>query len=185
MICFLFGISQNKKMTLQKEEEVLARIGNPKYFRGSRKDAYDDYLFIRDRPHLQEWFMMVMKKRFHDLTHGFERDGKPVNAVAIMSVQNRNADESISFVLLVWCTKIVPFAQETTYHLTYREILLDCNAEWLFLERLHCNGPEVFVLGIHVRAGAQSSIRRATLSDLYERQVLGIIFKFTATPIIF
>jgi hypothetical protein len=152
------------------------RYSDLSYFRGTVSERFRDFEQMKDRPDVITRFVQVICRRFFALTHGFEKDGKPITWVTV------TVDQVAQAVGYEYYISLCSAPHGIVHRFSFSDVLLNCRDEWHFLEGLHTNGPNVFTLGTHARVGAQSSVRRATQHDLFERQLFGIVFQFARAP---
>ena len=139
-----------------------------------KNERPDQLILLLTHPEHVNTFMERICDRFQRLTRGFRKWGQRIIGVTLYSVRifHQPGDHNS-------CLKVLH--ESGGYELDVNSVLLRCNEEWTFLEKLHHHDcKKTFVLGTHSRMGAQSSVRRATQHDLYERQVLGLVFQFYA-----
>ena len=153
-------------------------FGGSPYFLDSRGTQSDFYRLTANDivP-----FMKIMLVRFQKLRDGFTKDGYPVVSVDLTIEHLLTGEPQPRFV--VTCGPNLKTHAMRTYQKDYQDILLGRGCEMEFLEKMYRRSPLEFAIGTHARVGRGSSIRRATLHVLFERQVFRLIFQFVAVRV--
>ena len=162
-----------------RAQQIPKTYADPAYF-GYARSNHDphgrqaDFVLLTRHPENIHEFMRVIFNRFQKLTEGYTIHGRPVIKVKLVYGQKQNIYSKCHLVLS--CKAI------GRYMYDYSDIILRFDNAWAFLEQLYRKALKTaFALGTHVRVGAQSSVRRATQHDLYERRVFGLVFQYVGS----